>query len=174
MGDNCLEILNRLRAKDFIEIYTFSGKKVVKVLRNAYCRNNKIVISSFLPEDGIPCYHKIVRCEINRFIYETLANYDIKLQPNFMVKGTIDEGIIVERLDDNIEFEIRDEMLMRILLYVNKNPNTPLYRLAEEFMVVYAFENPKEYSEDEIEWWLIRLGIAVGFLAYEAKLIFIS
>lgn len=163
------ELINVARTSKHVKVFTLSGIREYPVLRSIKCEKSYIILSLHHYE-GVPCYPLIVECGENVFKYTILKNLDkIIITPRYFVESIGEEAIIVKRVD-GVLFKIIDPTLSYILTHINEK-HISFYELLEDLIAVESMKTNTEYTEDLVETLTIMLGIALGFLAYEAELI---
>lgn len=141
------------------------------VLAGARCDGAFILVESQRLHNGIPCYPLIVECSEGNFRYSVLENYSrIKVVPMYTLKSSEDKCVVVERVDGAL-FKVADPVLAYLLRYMQGRNVVEFHAMVEDIVALESLAGVIEYTEDMVETISIRLGISIGFLAYEAELV---
>lgn len=152
-------------------MFTPSGLVEYPVLAGARCEETSILVESQRFHNGIPCYPLIVECSEDGFRYSVLENYGrIKVIPMYTLKSSEGERVVVERVDGTL-FKVADPTLAYLLKYMQGRNVVEFYTILEDLVALESLAGGVEYTEDMVETTAIRLGILIGFLAYEAELV---
>jgi len=165
-----LELLEAARSNS-VKVFTPSGIREYPALGCAHCEGPYITLTKLRYHEGIPCYPLIVECRDGAFKYTVLENLNrVSITPAYSVEGVEGGALVVKRYDGAL-FKVKDPVLSRVLKYLEKRPRAYFHEVLEDLVASESMASITEYTEDLVETLAIELGIALGFLAYEARLV---
>lgn len=171
MSSICVDILERARKGKRIKVFTLSGLLEQPVLAGAVCEGSFVLVKSVPSHEGIPCYPVIVECGEDFFKYTVLENYyRLRVNPDYVVEEVKDDYIVVERRD-SVLFKIADPLTTYVIRYLRGKSSVYFYSILEDLLLAESLSRTAEYSEDLVETLTIKLGLAIGYLAYETGLV---